>query len=617
MDQALTTLAALPFYTTGRYPKSALLRRCQGDTTEELSSQKFFDRIRDLSFGLATLGVEPGDRVAVLSDPRPEWLIADFAILTGKFVTVPVYPSLPAAQVRYILADSEACVAIVADGTQAAKIHAVWGELPGLRAVIVIDADPDVGIGEPDRKTLSLDTVEASGHQRLITGDGLGRQYKEAAMAISADQLATIIYTSGTTGEPKGVMLTHGNVTSNVLDTDAVVTVGPEDEALSFLPLSHAFERTAVMFYLYNGVTVTFAESLDTIARDLQLVQPTVMTGVPRVFEKLYARIHAAAAEASPARQKMFHWAVGVGHVRAQAELAGRDVSLWIRLQAALADRLVLSKIRQRLGGRLRFLVSGSAPLFVPVAEFLFAIGVPVLEGYGLTETAPVLTANPIERPKLGTVGPALPRVTLRIADDGEVLARGPNIMRGYYRKQAETDEVIRDGWFHTGDIGRIDKDGYLRIIDRKKELIVTAGGKNVAPNPIEAELKRAPIVAEAMLVGDRRPYIAALLVPDFEAVSTCTSTATGTSASLEEVVALPNVVRLFADVVEKVNASLANYEQVKRWTILPTEFSIATGELTPTLKVKRRVIAERWGAAIEELYAASKEGRIGERPPP
>ena len=612
MPSTPTTLAALPFYTTGRHPKPAMLRRCQADTVEELSSQEVFDRIRDLSLGLGALGVGVGERVAILSDPRPEWLIADFAILTGGFVSVPIYPSLPAAQVRYILADSGTSVAIVADETQAAKVRLVWAELPSLRALILIDdIEPDAALDaetrEPARTSLSLDTALARGHQRLITADGLGREYKEAAMAIPADQLATIIYTSGTTGEPKGVMLTHGNVMSNVIDAGAVVTLEAEDEALSFLPLSHAFERTVVMLYLYNGVTVTFAESIDTIARDLQRVRPTVMTGVPRVFEKLHARIHAAVADAPAARQKLFHWAVGVGNARSQAERAGRAVPLGVRLQAELADRLVLSKVRGRLGGRLRFLVSGSAPLLVPVAEFLFAIGTPVLEGYGLTETAPVLTVNPKERPKLGTVGPALPRVTLRIADDGEVLARGPNVMRGYYRKQAATDEVIRDGWFHTGDIGSLDAEGYLRITDRKKELIVTAGGKNVAPNPIEAELKRAPIVAEAMLVGDQRPYIAALLVPDFEALASRTSTAAPTNASLEEIVALPNVVQLFADVVEEVNARLARYEQVKRCALLPTEFSIATGELTPTLKVKRRVVAERWGSVIEDLYASSK----------
>jgi len=397
-------------------------------------------------------------------------------------------------------------------------------------------------------------------------------------------------------------MLTHANVVSNIVDGGAVVRVFPEDAALSFLPLSHAFERMVVYLYLYRGVTVTFAESLDTVARDLAAVKPTVMTGVPRVYEKFQARIREAVAGAPAVRRWLFHWAVGVGLRRARARLAGRSAPPWTRLGHRLADRLVLSKIRARLGGRLRFVVSGSAPLAAPVAEFFFAIGIPVVEGYGLTETSPALTVNPLERPKPGTVGPAIPNVELKIADDGEVLARGPNIMRGYYGKPEATAEVLRDGWFHTGDIGSLDADGYLTLLDRKKDLIVTAGGKNVAPNPVEAELKRSPLVAEAVLVGDRRPYVAALLVPDFAALA---ARAGGGDASREAVVERPEVVALFDEVVEKANAGLARHERIKRWALLPAEFGVATGELTPTLKVKRRVVAERWSDAIERLYAS------------
>ena len=435
-----------------------------------------------------------------------------------------------------------------------------------------------------------------------MTEDGLGREYKERATAIAPDQLATIIYTSGTTGEPKGVMLTHGNVASNVMDGGAVVQVHAEDDALSFLPLSHAFERAVVFLYLYHGVTVTFAESLDTIARDLATVKPTVMTGVPRVYEKFHARVHDAVAGAPAIRRRLFHWAVGAGLRRARAGFAGRSVSPLARLSLGLAERLVLSTIRGRLGGRLRFVVSGSAPLSTPIAEFFFAIGIPVVEGYGLTETSPTLTVNPLERPKLGTVGPAIRNVELKIADDGEVLARGPNVMQGYYGKPEATVEVMRDGWFCTGDIGSLDDDGYLTILDRKKELIVTAGGKNIAPNPIEAELKRSPLVAEAVLIGDRRPYVSALLVPDFTALAT---RAAVEGASREEIVERPDVVALFDEVVNRANDGLARHEQIKRSVLLPAEFGIATGELTPTLKVKRRVVAQRWSDAIERLYAS------------
>lgn len=604
MNDELKTLAALPFHFVGRHPKSALMRRCRGDAVEELSTQELFDRIRDFSLGLGALGVEPGDRVAILSDSRPEWVIADLAALTAGAVTAPIYPTLPEAQVRYILADSGARVVVVADGTQAAKVRSVWGELPELSAMVIMDPAADAPAGEGSasgREELSLAEATDRGHRRLMTEDGLGREYKERATAITPDRLATIIYTSGTTGEPKGVMLTHGNVASNIVDGSTVVLIHPEDSALTFLPLSHAFERMVVLLYLYRGATVTFAESLDTIARDLASVKPTVMTGVPRVYEKFHARVHEAVAGAPAIRQRLFHWAVGVGQRRAQAALAGSSPSLSTRFRHGLADRLVLSKVRGRLGGRLRFVVSGSAPLSTPIAEFFFAIGIPVAEGYGLTETSPALTVNPLERPKLGTVGPAIRNVELKIADDGEVLARGPNIMQGYYGKPEATAEVMRDGWFCTGDIGSLDDDGYLTILDRKKELLVTAGGKNIAPNPIEAELKRSPLVAEAVLIGDRRPYVAALLVPDFAALGARTAFE---GASREEIVERADVVELFDEVVETVNAGLARHEQIKRSALLPTEFGIASGELTPTMKVKRRVVAERWSDAIERLYA-------------
>lgn len=604
----ITTLADLPFHVSGRYPKSVLIRRCQAEAADvtELSSREFFEQVRDLSLGLGALGVEAGDRVAILSESRPEWLLADYAALTRGAVTVPIYPTLPEAQVRYILADSGACAVVASDESQAAKVRAVWPELPDLRVLVVVDRAPDAAPpAEPaGREELSLVDAAARGHRRLMDEEGLGRMYKEAAAAIPADRLATIIYTSGTTGEPKGVMLSHGNIVSNVLAADSVISVTDDDEALSFLPLSHAFERMVCCLYLYKGVTISFAESLDTIARDLQGVRPTTLTGVPRVYEKLHARIHDAVAQAPAVRRSLFHWALGVGGAASRAARAGRSAPLATRLQLAPADRLVLSKVRERLGGRVRFVVSGSAPLDVPVAEFLFAIGVPVVEGYGLTETAPVLTVNPLEAPRPGSVGVAVPGVEIRIAADGEILARGPNVMQGYYHKPEATAEVIVDGWFHTGDIGRLDDDGYLTITDRKKEIIVTAGGKNVAPTPIEAELKRSPLVAEAVLVGNRRPCIAALLVPDFDALAQELGTPAGADAR-EAVAARSDVKERLEAVVAAVNADLPRHEQIKEFAALPAEFSIATGELTPTLKVKRRVVEERWGDAIEALYAS------------
>ncbi len=657
-DSDIRTLAELPFRVSGRFSKPVLTGRCEGDRVREWSNRQLFDEVRDLSLGLGALGVRPRDRVAILSDSRPEWVIGDLATLTAGAVTVPVYPTLPANQVGYILAHSGARVVMVADEEQAAKVRAARKDAPAVEAVVVFDhgataagaADPvasagdapaadvvdaaaavppgaagdgdsgDGGSGEaasegggveaageadapPPLREYSLAEIRERGHHRLMTEDGLGRIYKERAHAIEPDALATIIYTSGTTGHPKGVMLSHRNFLANVADVNQVVGISEDDTALSFLPLSHAFERTTVYMYLYNGATFIFAESLETIGRDMQQVRPTVMTGVPRVFEKVRARVVAAVAEAPRVRQALFAWATGVGHAMAGAQTGGRKPGLWTRLRAPIADRLVLSKIRARTGGRLRFVCSGSAPLSREVAEFLYAVGLPVLEGYGLTETAPVLTVNPLGAARIGTVGPALPRVELRIADDGEVLARGPNIMMGYYQNPEATAECIREGWFHTGDIGRIDEGGYLSITDRKKEILVTAGGKNVAPQPIEALLKRDPIVAEAMLVGDRRPYVSAVLVPDAATLEQRLAASGIASGDLGDLVGRADVRALFQPIVDEANAELASFEQVKRFALLPTQFSIDTGELTPTLKLKRRVVMERWQDVVEGIY--------------
>ena len=603
----IRTLADLPFHVAGRHPKPSLIGHCTPDGIDVSSSRQFFEQIRDFSLGLIGIGVGPGDRVAVICETRPEWMVADLGALTAGAVTVPIYPTLPAERIRYILADSGAKTVVASDEEQAAKVRTIRSQLDALETIVVIDAERSGGQTAPSStRELSFADVEQRGHRRLMQEDGLAREFKEAAAAITEDQLATIIYTSGTTGDPKGVMLTHGAIVANVVDADTMITLSDTDDALSFLPLCHALERQVVYLYLYNGVTVTFAQSLETVARDMVRVGPTVMTGVPRVFEKLRARILDAVSQAPLWRQRLFGWALGVGLQRAQAELAGRDPSLATRLQLGLADRLVLSKIRARTGGRLRFVVSGGAPLSVTVAEFLFAVGIPALEGYGLTETAPVLTVNPEGSPRLGTVGKALPRVELRIADDGEILARGPNLMLGYYQQPEATAEAIRDGWFHTGDIGHLDADGYLRITDRKKELLVTAGGKNIAPQPIEQRLKQDPLVAEAVLLGDRRQFVSALIVPEFAAVAARVSLPAETNPAT--LVVRDDVRALFEVVIEQANAELPRYEQIKKFALLPTEFSVESGELTPTLKVRRRVVAERCHKAIEGLY----EGTAG-----
>ena len=510
----LTTLADLPFHVLGRHPKPLLIGQVRDGAIAGESTRDWFDRVRDLALGLASLGIGGGDRVAIMSESRPEWLTADLAILTLGGVTVPVYATLTPGQARYIIQDAGARVAFVSTAEQLEKLQAVRHQLPALEAIVTF-----APVGGTSTSVLSLDALVTRGHGRLMGEWGVGRQFRETAREIRPEQLATIIYTSGTTGEPKGVMLSHRNLISNLLAGHTVVPVSENDVSLSFLPLSHSFERLVSYVYLAHGVTIVFAESMDTVGRDLAIVKPTVMTGVPRVYEKFQARILERGQALPQPRRTLFHWGVRVAHAKARAEAGGGRRGGLFALEAALADRLVFSKIRESVGGRLWCLVSGSAPLPVHTAELFHGIGLTITEGYGLTETSPIVTANPIGAARLGTVGKAIPGVEVRIAGDGEILVRGPNVMLGYYHKPEDTAAVLKDGWFYTGDIGTLDAEGYLRITDRKKDLLVTSGGKKVAPQPIEAILKRSPLVAEAVLLGDRRRFIAALIVPDFTAL--------------------------------------------------------------------------------------------------
>ncbi len=592
----IRTLADLPRHAAARFPKAALLRRCHAAGITDISSAAFAAAVRDVSLGLQCFGVQPGDRVAIMSESRPEWEVADLAILTAGAVTVPVYPSLSAQQARYILEDSGARAAIVSTEAQAEKLRAIRGGLPRLSAIAVI---------ETPSSDASFEAFAARGRVALAENPGLGDRHAERVRTIAPGDLATIIYTSGTTGEPKGVMLSHGNLLSNVEATQGILPVTSDDVALSFLPLSHSFERMVFYKYLYNGATVAFAESLDTVARDLPRIRPTVMTGVPRVYEKFHARILENVAKASVPRQRLFAWAVEVGRTRSRLLLSGEPIGLALRLKHALADRLVFSTIRERTGTtRLKHLISGSAALSPAIAEFFHAIGLTVIEGYGLTETSPVLTVNPPDRIRFGTVGRAIPGVELRIADDGEVLARGPNIMQGYYRQPDATREVLRDGWFHTGDVGRLDAEGYLTITDRKKDLIVTSGGKKIAPQPIEMRLKANPLVAEAVVIAEGRRFPAALIAPNVTALAKQVGDAPGVSR--DALVARADVRALYQRIIDEVNEGLAQFERIKRFALLPSELTIESGELTPTLKVRRRAIEERYRDVIDKLYAAS-----------
>lgn len=595
----LATLADLPFHVLGRHPKPLLVGQCRNGAIEGLSTRDWFDRIRDLALGLAALGISRGDRVAIMSESRPEWLLADLATLTRGGIVVPVYSTLTAGQARYILADAGVRVAFVSTAEQLEKLQRIRHELPSLEAIVSFEP-----VTATSPSIVSFASVAERGHARLMGEWGIGREFRDQAREIRPANLATIIYTSGTTGEPKGVMLSHGNLISNLRSGHTIVPVDHTDVSLSFLPLSHSFERLVSYVYLAHGVTIVFAESMETIARDMATVRPTVMTGVPRVYEKFQSRIFERGNALPQPRRTLFHWGVKVAIARARAMAKRGGVSGLLALETSLADKLVFAKIRESVGGRLRCLVSGSAPLPLAVAEFFAGIGLPITEGYGLTETSPIVTANPMNAPRLGTVGKPIPGVEVRIAEDGEILVRGPNVMVGYHNKPAETADVLKDGWFHTGDVGALDADGYLSITDRKKDLLVTSGGKKIAPQPIEAVLKRSPLIAEAVVLGDRRRFAAALIVPNFGELERRLTDLGRPAGPRDTLVVREDVIALYQEVVEALNQELSQFERIKKIRLLPREFTIESGELTPTMKVKRKTVEETWREEIETIYA-------------
>jgi len=601
----VSTLAELPFHVAARFDRSAQLRRCVADGFQEMSTQEFFAQIRAFSLSLQALGVGRGDRVGLVCESRPEWSVTDLAIMTAGAVTVPVYPTLSAAQTEFILLDAGVKVVVVSDDVQLAKLLEIVPGLPAVSTVIPVVPThplPDAAPGGPAIRPMA-DLVR-EGKARVAAGSGLAAAFEANARQVRPGDVATIIYTSGTTGHPKGVVLTHHNILSNMYAGNSILQISDADHPLSFLPLSHVFERLALYLYLLVGADVSFAESLQTITRDLVRVKPTMMTGVPRVFEKFHHAVLDAVADGSAPRKALFHWAIAVGFAVSQARLEGRRPPLWATIQRPLADALVLRKIRARVGGRIRLMVSGSAPLAKTTAEFFYAVGLPISECYGLTESSPGITANPPWAPRLGTVGIAFPGVEVKIAADGEVLARGPNIMQGYYNRPEETAAVLRDGWLHTGDIGHLDASGYLTITDRKKDLIVTSGGKNIAPAPIELRFKKSPLVSEAVLVGDRRNFPAALIIPDFVVLEEHLRAAGAPSGTREQLSTRPDVQAIFQALLDEINVDLAQFEKIKRFALLPKDMTIEDGELTPTMKVRRKIVEQRWAHVIEQLYA-------------
>jgi long-chain acyl-CoA synthetase len=554
------------------------------------------ERVRRIALGLRSLGVAAQDRVALLSENRPEWLLVDYACLCASLVDVPIYPTLPADQLPFLLNDSGARVVVVSTPDQARKVAAIRGQVPGVRAVVGMAAAPEDGCD------LTLAELESRG--AAADSPAAAAQFREEALAVSPDQLVTLIYTSGTTGTPKGVMLSHDNLASNVGAVQARLPVGPSDLLLSFLPLSHIFARTGDYYAFAAGARIAYAESIDTVPANVAEVRPTVMLSVPRLYEKIYARMVEGALAGGALRARLFFWARRVGGRWSDAVLAGEAPGAWLAAQHRVASALVYQTLRQRLGGRLRFLVSGGAPLAPEIARFFHGAGLPILEGYGLTETSPVIACNTLDACRIGTVGRPVAGVEVQIAEDGEILTRGAHVMRGYFNAPAATAEALSaDGWFHTGDIGEL-ADGYLRITDRKKDLIVTAGGKNIAPQPIEQRLTGNAFVAQAVLIGDRRKHPVVLVVPDWEQLERWAASQGVAWRGRAELLALPAIHAKMEREVRGELEGLASFEMPRKVAVLEHDFSIERGELTPTLKVKRRVVDQTYRALIDSLYA-------------
>jgi long-chain acyl-CoA synthetase len=585
------TLASLFLEAVDRFGTATALRGPGADLAwSRLSYDEVFRTTRVAAAGLRALGIGRGDAAAILSANRPEWAFADYACLCAGVRVVPIYPSLTASQIAYILRDAGARAVFAEDEVQLAKLMEIRDQCPELRHIIVFDPRGETPDGTLAwREFLRLDP------------DGLSdRAFREEALAARPESVATILYTSGTTGNPKGVLLTHANIGSNVRVCRTLLDVSDTDTTLSFLPLSHVLQRMVDYVFFSVGCTIAYARDMTTVAEDLRIVRPTVVVSVPRLYEKVYN----AVTGATGVKGLLVGWAVSVGLAHADAVLQGRTPGWWTQVRKSLADKLVFSKLRAAVGGRLRFFLSGGAPLSPGINKFFFTAGLQILEGYGLTETSPVTNLNTFEAFRIGTVGKAVPGTEIRIASDGEICIRGPQVMKGYFNRPEATAEAIdAAGWFRTGDIGEIDEDGFLSITDRKKDIIVTAGGKNIAPQPIENRLKLDAYIDQAVMVGDRRRFPSLLVAPDFEQLNEWAGAnridASDPSALLRDA----RCQEFLGGRVKDALAGLASFETPKKTAFLATAFTIEDGTLTPTQKVKRRSVEERYSRLIESLY--------------
>lgn len=591
-------LAEMFFSNRINFPEKIAYKFKKNDRWISITFKEAGDKVEQIAAALDSIGIKKSDKVAIMSANRFEWAYTDYATVSLGAILVPIYPTLLAEQVLYILNDSDSKVIIVSDKTQAEKIDSICDKLKPTQHFYVIDSE----FHDNSNSWKSFESLIHTGENVLKEKENF---INDRIKNVNSDDVATIIYTSGTTGEPKGAMLTHKNFLSNIESGSKIFTIYPEEVFLSFLPLSHIFERMAGHYLsCYHSAVVAYAESIDNVPQNILEIKPTLMISVPRLYEKMYARVLENVESSAALKRKIFYWSIKIGREYIKKVMYHKPIPKFLQLKRNIAFKLVFKKLVNRLGGRIRFMISGGAPLSAEIAEFFGAAGLYILEGYGLTETSPAIAINQEERFRYGTVGPPLPDVEVKIAEDGEILSRGDHIMVGYHNKEAATKEAIDDdGWFHTGDIGHMTDDGFLVITDRKKNIIVTSGGKNIAPQPIENILITNKYIEQAVVIGDNRKYSIAVIVIAKEPIIKWMHEKNIELANLKNINDDQRVRDLIQSEIDKINTNLASYETIKDFYLTSELFTIENDMLTPTLKVKRKVVEQKYKEEIDQLY--------------
>ena len=589
----IETLGQMVLNTIKSYPKPDFMMYKKDGEYIPISMEEFGDKVKFISLGLKALGLSRGDKVILLAENSPNWVMTDLATQCQGGIIVPIYTSLVPDQIKYIIDDSDASIIVCSCDQLWEKINVIKDQLPLVKHYISFQEEAPEGV-------ITLNELIERGKDLDKEDPDL---FENSARSVKSDDVASIIYTSGTTGMPKGVLLTHNNFVTNFTTIGELIEFSEKDTVLSFLPLSHVLERLVTFTYVYKGCSIGYAESLETLGENLLEIRPNIMVNVPRALEKIYAKIIDNVLTSSSLKRKIFFWAVKVGKEYGRRYINEEPIPKGLQMRRNLANKLVFSKIQAKTGGRVRFFVSGGAALSKDIAEFFYAMGLTILEGYGLTETSPVISVNTFDNLRFGSVGKPIPGVSVKIAEDGEIWAKGPNIMKGYYKKEAETQEAMDGEWFKTGDIGHFDSDGFLVITDRKKDIIVTAGGKNVAPQPIENLLKTNPYISNAVVVGDKRKFISALVIPEFEKIEAYAKDLGISYESPDDLMKKKEIVDFIEAECEKATPHLASYEKVKKVVLLAREFEIEKGEITPSLKVKRNIVEEKYKNQIDKLY--------------